>query len=528
MSTETSVAELIQAPMGASKITDARYHDLLNSNEPPMHFECPFLQSALSNWRDRLAQHDSDDSVRQLQGHTEEREYLVAGVTRHTAILSPLRRMPSENLSEIFSTTLPSDSQLLDRGRIELKDSPWTLSHICGRWRAIALGCPSLWSFIAIDCDILDKPLVAYPLALLRVQLDRASQLRVHFAAGLSHSRHQIALLELLVEYSPLWVEANLALLPELLPVIAAVRGCVPILRSLWLEWGNHNRAHRQRLPEANIDCFEDAPALRSASSLLEEYPHVSFPAHQLTRYQLNGSWQRHVDILRSATNLVEARVHIIEDYSAHTVSGGVIELPRLRLLYISHTDILNSLKLPALRELGLIITSDPDTPRYIDSMVMRSSCILRELWVVGLVGEMIVMILRKHQGIARFVNIATNSADEAAAVISALSARDASGIFTLAPQLESVFFALEAALIDYADLYIDVLSTRWKATGCALNSAGLLIIKSAPRDPELTPSSRLRLDNLRRAGLDLLFVEGDAVMHMISEWLFDPFIRRL
>ncbi|KAJ7758354.1 hypothetical protein B0H16DRAFT_1885345 [Mycena metata] len=469
MATDTNVAELMQVQMGVDKIPDARYQALLNSNEPPMDSKYPFVQSVLLSQRNRLAQHD--DSVSEPQGHAQGRESVVESVARHAAILSPVRRMPSEILCEIFSSTLLPDWQLLDRGRIDLQDSPWSLSHTCSRWREIALGLPSLWSFIAIDCDILDNPLAAYPLGLLRVQLERASQLRIHFDASHSHSSHQIALLELLVEYSSLWVDANLTLLSELLPVIAALRNRVPLLRGLWLKWGKPNQVYRQPLPVTAIDCFEDAPSLRSVSSLLEAYPRVSLPAHQLTRYQLNGTWQTHVDILRAAPNLVEARVHLVEDYSAHTVSGGVIELPSLRLLCTSHSDILNSLKLPALRELGLIITSDRETSLQIAEMVMRSSCTLRELWAVGLSGEMVLTILRKNQGIERFVNIATDSADGATDIISALSARDASGTFTLGPQLQSVFFALEHSPIDY-DLYIDMLSARW--TGVYTRTVGV------------------------------------------------------
>ncbi|KAJ7758384.1 hypothetical protein B0H16DRAFT_1416340 [Mycena metata] len=132
----------MQAQMGVKKIPDARYQALLNSNEPPIESEYPFIQSVLLRQRSYLAQHD--DAVREPEGQTQEHQSLVETVARHAAILSPLRRMPSEILCEFFSSTLLPDWQLLDRGRIDLQDSPWSLSHTCSRWREIALGLPSL------------------------------------------------------------------------------------------------------------------------------------------------------------------------------------------------------------------------------------------------------------------------------------------------------------------------------------------------------------------------------------------------
>ncbi|KAJ7140367.1 hypothetical protein C8R46DRAFT_1135514 [Mycena filopes] len=503
----TRVAErpqiVLPGPLGVNGVQNARYHHLLNSNEAPLDLECPFIQSALSSRRDRLAQHD--DTGLQSEGHVGEHEALMADVARHAAILSPLRRMPAEILSEIFSSTLPSDWELLRRGKFDVNDSPWTLSHTCSRWRTIALTSSLLWSFIAIDFEVLHAPLVAYPLALLRTQLSRASQLRLSFSGSYLNFNHQITLFELLVEYSPLWVEANLTLLTELLPTIAGIRGRVPLLRSLWLEWCKPGPT--QRLPEVDIDCF-------------------------LTRYQCNGSWQRHLDILQSAPNLVEARVYIIEDGTSHGIPGGtVIEFRSLRLLYVSHSDILDCLRLPALRELGLIVTTELDTPSHVDTMALRSSCTLRELRVVGVAASIVTMILQNHRSITELVNVATGvqSAREANAVVSALSTCDASGAFTLAPQLAGVFFAIDRSPVDCAR-YLDMLSSRCKASsasGRTLRSAGLLI---QPDTDHLgfAPSIRLQVGELRaEPGLDFLFVEGTTTMHMTSEWLFDPFVRR-
>ncbi|KAJ7849592.1 hypothetical protein B0H13DRAFT_1573960, partial [Mycena leptocephala] len=75
----------------------------------------------------------------------QKRASLATDLSRNAAILSPLRRMPPEILSEIFTLTLPSDRAVVERGKIDLRDSPWMLTRICGRWRTVALASSSLW-----------------------------------------------------------------------------------------------------------------------------------------------------------------------------------------------------------------------------------------------------------------------------------------------------------------------------------------------------------------------------------------------
>ncbi|KAJ7138073.1 hypothetical protein C8R44DRAFT_661191, partial [Mycena epipterygia] len=77
----------------------------------------------------------------------EERDSLLNHLVDNAAVISPLRRMPPELLGEIFSWTLPS----IDEGEtMNLTDSPWVLTHISSRWRAVAHSTPSLWSLILV------------------------------------------------------------------------------------------------------------------------------------------------------------------------------------------------------------------------------------------------------------------------------------------------------------------------------------------------------------------------------------------
>ncbi|KAJ6552818.1 hypothetical protein B0H19DRAFT_893593, partial [Mycena capillaripes] len=118
----------------------------LNTNEPPEDSELASIRSIVTNGGIRLTRLDTDISQlrEQLRQLEEERLALSSFRARNMAILSPLRRVPVEVLSEIFLWTLPSLRE--PRERFHVTDSPWFLTHVSRRWRAVAISNPSLWS----------------------------------------------------------------------------------------------------------------------------------------------------------------------------------------------------------------------------------------------------------------------------------------------------------------------------------------------------------------------------------------------
>ncbi|KAJ7845081.1 hypothetical protein B0H13DRAFT_123634 [Mycena leptocephala] len=371
------------------------------------------LRRCLSRHDDKLARLRAQIELPEQEPLEQEkleqkRASLATDLSRNAAILSPLRRMPPEILSEIFMLTLPSDRAVVERGKIDLRDSPWMLTRICGRWRTVALASSSLWSFVAINCE--DNLSAAYPLSLIRTQLQRAKHIRIHFLAEDRLTQYQMDILQLLVDHSPLWEEVYLLVTPGFLPIITTLHDRIPLLRRVWIECRESYTEAGSNPPQLEaFNCLRGAPVLRDVSLILEDHIlSVTLPAHQLTRYHLYGTWEQHIHVLMTAKNLTEARICICDEETSLAAPGTIIELCGLRRLYVSRADVLDFLRLPALHDVAFYHESrELDTMQYLDSIVERSSCVLRRLCVEGLpVADMVTDILRTHQAIAELVVI--------------------------------------------------------------------------------------------------------------------------
>jgi hypothetical protein len=195
--------------------------------------------------------------------------------------------------------------------------------------------------------------------------------------------------------------------------------------------------------------------------------------------------------------------------------------------LYVSRADVLDFLRLPALHDVAFYHESrELDTMQYLDSIVERSSCVLRRLCVEGLpVADMVTDILRTHQAIAELVVILLepDSSVDADSLIGHLAGQNTEGVFTLAPQLNGMFFGCQNGnSFDYG-LYHDMLLSRWK-TG-ALRSAGLTTYSDSERPDS---STYRRLDALRADGLNLLCVDGDNALTVMWAWALNTYLQWL
>ncbi|TEB33349.1 hypothetical protein FA13DRAFT_148401 [Coprinellus micaceus] len=121
----------------------------LCSNEPPSPSEIPALRAAFA---DLLVQQ------LELQLRLDEIEEKVR---QHAAVLSPVRRVPLEILSDIFTLavfdTRRSEAQWSSKTMYTYPDTrEWVvaLSLVCRHWRRAALVTRSFWSQVSVDCAL--------------------------------------------------------------------------------------------------------------------------------------------------------------------------------------------------------------------------------------------------------------------------------------------------------------------------------------------------------------------------------------
>jgi hypothetical protein len=82
---------------------------------------------------------------------TKRRDEHARFVEEHSALLSPIRRVPNDILSLIFLASLPRNSHFQKLTKLSGIHPALVLSHVCRRWRHMSLSTPSLWSVINID-----------------------------------------------------------------------------------------------------------------------------------------------------------------------------------------------------------------------------------------------------------------------------------------------------------------------------------------------------------------------------------------
>ncbi|KAJ7608454.1 hypothetical protein FB45DRAFT_1129807 [Roridomyces roridus] len=328
---------------GAPTDLEARHPLLMNSNEPPQDSERAHVRQVVSK---------ADALLR-------ERTVLSEYRTKNVRILSPLRRVPPEILDEIFSWSLPTDEQVkVPAYRPNPKNSPWVLTWVSSRWRAISVSTHSLWSLIHVDAAG-----SLHSLSMIQTQVQRARGLKIHFHGRQKrNAAPQIQLFRFLSEHANRWEELYLCLTGALVPLLKSLRGQLPALRRIWLEWDTRESPSQTTVD--SIECFEEAPSLVDVGVYSERrFIPVKLPTHpnHITRYDLDASWETHTRLLPLLPTLVEAR-----------------------RLYASDVIMLNYLKAPAMEELAVDVQADnvdPDLYRQgISAFIHRSSCTLRRL----------------------------------------------------------------------------------------------------------------------------------------------------
>ncbi|KAJ7607899.1 hypothetical protein FB45DRAFT_947200 [Roridomyces roridus] len=467
------------------------------------------LDEEISRLQDRLGW---------LQG---DRIELSTRLRRHEAILSPVRWAPSEILGEIFMWTLPSTfEEALDGCNFDLKRIPWVLTHVCSHWRAVASSMPSLWSLILLCYD----QGVRYPLAAVQTQVERSRLLRVHFYGARDFaSEEQVQMFQYLNEHSARWEELSIVLTSDLLPLLGGLRGRIPSLERLCLDWDDEE----DEQAATSIDEFQTAVSLVELHLCRLRLPITfSLPRSQLTHYNIAAPWNSHRQLLSMLPSIVQARIVVIGYQTDWSISDQLLELTHLRRVYTSHMNALAFLKVSTLEQItfdrqGLV--GRASLPPSLNRFLTESSATVRRIGVACIPDpRLATQILQRYPSVtelAILIDEYQTHQSEATNDLLAILPISESGP-SLAPQLTHFHLASETDLqIDY-DLILHILESRWESPRCTLRAATLVFNdRGATPNPEVQD----RLDVLQTRGLEFSVLEQVAVHDHVVGWFCKP-----
>ncbi|KAJ7617774.1 hypothetical protein FB45DRAFT_1102984 [Roridomyces roridus] len=302
---------------------------LLESNDPPDEGEIVLIRRFLDENRARL------DELRTMPQSTPEVDQLERCIQAHTALLSPIRCVPGELLSEIF--TYSSYKRKVGTHRIDAP--PWPLGYVCRTWRNAALSTSLLWRRLTIYEPRSTSATIhmIFPLSMIETQLvlsgnatlDIWMNVRSRGSAG-----HHKDLLHALLQHSHRWRVFNMCLRgsEDLVPALSGMYNRIPQLREFILTQDNLQ-------PGEGHSYLSEAPALRrlilTGSTLRARSPYIpTAPWDQIIHYRASGTAQQNFDILLATPGLVQCGLGFIKvDSEVEYHAGRHVVLPCLRRL---------------------------------------------------------------------------------------------------------------------------------------------------------------------------------------------------
>ncbi|KAJ7731246.1 hypothetical protein B0H16DRAFT_1584009, partial [Mycena metata] len=327
---------------------------LLTTNCPPSDVEAVHIREVIEGAQTRLSNLDTsigvlEDLLTKLRGH---RKRATEDIHHGRALLSIIRRLPVDILTEIFDWTLP-DWHTPPRRPINW--SPWLLGRVCSQWRTVSLSVSTLWSNI-------DS---ASPLPLIMAQIQRSNETGLNVRLSSSDTKA----LGPLVVCSRRWKSVDIQTGGNILPFLDRVHGNVPLLCQL---------KYRDSTGVGSGTAFEIAPQLTSV--IVTGKPLTRLPWTQLTRLHQRIPRNEGLTRLGSAHSLVELSLKnsVSLELSLPHARGrpeSILEFPRLHKLYIEDGRFLDFLLLPALEDLFIETSISP-----LISLIERSLCRIRKI----------------------------------------------------------------------------------------------------------------------------------------------------
>ncbi|KAK7001433.1 hypothetical protein R3P38DRAFT_1795531 [Favolaschia claudopus] len=221
----------------------------LGTNYCPTDVEALEIQDLISQALHQLLSLDA------VEKHKEnhDRKTLSSYINAHKALLSPVRRVPLEILSEIFMACLPTDRFC----PMSATDAPVLLGHICSSWRALSLAIPQLWASLHVveplRYEAAAEKVVGQRLDGMKTWLGRSGQCPLSISLHCSSGNHNLTtddewagkvapplppdlFSKELIPFAGRWKHLHLVMYPEAFVDLANLTATdVPMLQSIRL-----------------------------------------------------------------------------------------------------------------------------------------------------------------------------------------------------------------------------------------------------------------------------------------------------
>ncbi|KAF9526849.1 hypothetical protein CPB83DRAFT_442577 [Crepidotus variabilis] len=271
-------------------------------------------------------------------------------IRQHQGVISPLRRLPSEILQEIFMKAG------LERSKHSLsnRDVPWYLSQVCHRWRAISLLISALWSCLPTMVLKKGRRRAARQLAAVGELIKRAGNGPLTFCfLTRKYTSSSHPLLNLLMHHAERWQSATFQLPQNLLASLNCVMNRLPLLETVIIRARLINFAESPTV----FDVFSIAPRLRTVTvSGFTPSIRIILPFPQLVNYTDRSSGTDLLSTIFQPSNCVSLETLSILEISEDTPFPA-FTLPKLTKLVVREYNWHNvsyfcNLNLPSIEEI--------------------------------------------------------------------------------------------------------------------------------------------------------------------------------
>ena len=503
------MSSILCAKCGYTAITDdikfpiSPVPDLLRGHYVASPSEAQVIHETISTTRVHIAQL-AGEMVR-LQGFLDElarkRDALESYTEIHISLLTPVRSLPVEILSEIFlrirdATTPDTTHGEWNIRSPKLNKTPLLLGSVCSRWRTVTLSTPSLWASFSLTVG---SDHVERSTALAEMWLARAGvgPLSISLCAHIYiHSMRPF--MQTFLPYCERWYEIKLDLPTAFMDNWYPAKNRLLSLHKLFI--GTRCGPN---------DVFALAPRLRHLY-LDSYYPPSEFqlPWSQLQFCGGTRGCDSCLELLRLTPNLEEC---VIWPYNSGEVSHTPAQLSRVHRMRIHRdpTHFLNKLLLPELRELFLVdddncggMNTPPKLAQYPLELLSVDGYLIYDIGMIQILrncSSLVHLELRKCSVGAMTKNFLTQFAYHRSYKESQMP--------PLAPRLRTIKVDCDPQEFNMI-IFADAIQSRMTLDGIILGSENTSVAKLETVDihalSHLEPWIQPRLYQLRDMGLEI------------------------